>query len=114
MWQKPNPNVDYMLLPHIRKIYSCKCSCAALEFNDDCFDEKEPILDVCIWRAGSPNSSKRSWWDRFRWCWRMLKSGQMYTDDICLDYNTVQEIIRDLQQWSEEKYKKLMEIEDGK
>jgi len=97
----------------IGKIYKCSCGCAALEMTNDDFDEHDPRLDVCIWRLGSPNSGRRTWRDRIRWCWNMLRLGQLYTDDIILDFNTVQELRRGLEEWSNQAYIKLMEKDDA-
>lgn len=86
-------------------IYKCKCGCAGLEIVQDEIDDD--ILDICIWRYCSINSHPRSLKDRLKLIWSLLKNEKLYSDDICLDLPTVDDLIRDLYIWSKNKHNEL-------
>ena len=45
------------------------------------FDEHDKGFDFSIWVYGHNGNIKR-WKERFRWCWRILRTGNPWADSI--------------------------------
>jgi len=71
-------------------MYMCSCYCEALAVSDDAWDDKPDAngilpgeIYLSIWSMGR-RSKQLDWKDRLRWCWKILKTGFPFLDEICL------------------------------
>jgi hypothetical protein len=59
-----------------------KCSCSSEILAVD-YDEDIKMLDLCIYKHYS-NSDKLNLWDRLRYCFKVLKEGSPYSDQMMI------------------------------
>ena len=69
-----------------------KCDCHGhsieLEHNDE-FNE----IELSVWYYGNDDRELR-WKERFRWCWRILRTGMPWTDMIILTHEKMDKIVK--------------------
>ena len=59
----------------------CACSTEAVEFQYWSWGQDEPPeFYISMWRQGFKRPM--CWQERLRWCWRILRSGDPWADDI--------------------------------
>ena len=66
----------------------CACSCSALEVE---LDSEIPSYDISLWLHGYTGHRLR-WYDRVRWCWRILRTGRPWTDQITISVEDAHEL----------------------
>ena len=59
----------------------CECSSHMLQTERYYFDKDDKGFDFSIWVYGHNGNIKR-WKERFRWCWRILRTGNPWADSI--------------------------------
>ena len=60
----------------------CDCSCELLEVQRyDYDDELAKGFNFTFWKRGRINRPM-DWKERFRWCWRILRTGDPWADSI--------------------------------
>jgi hypothetical protein len=64
------------------------------EFNTFSDGKAVLYLNVSLWLLGY--NSNPSIWQRLRHCWRILKTGQNYSDQIILNYESTKQLNKDL------------------
>jgi hypothetical protein len=80
----------------------CNCNGEALMFDFVEWEDKHPYwLAVSIWRLGNSNHIP-SIWDRIRWCWLCLRTGQPYRDEILLEWQQIDAIHKFIHEHEEE------------
>lgn len=75
-------------MEHIDTVYMCDCGSEGIVIHD--LDELQEI-DLSIVSYGFRN--KLSIKDRIKYCYRILKEGRPYLDQICLNYDTARELV---------------------
>ena len=63
-----------------------KCSCSSEMLAVD-YDKDIRMLDLCIYKHYT-NSNKLGLWDRLRYCWKALKDGQPYSDQMMISIDS--------------------------
>ena len=80
------------------KFYKCACSGHAIqtvEYKD------EPQLYISIWEQGSHCDNSLTFVERIRWCWRVLRKGKPFDDEVVLNPLTVEQLHKDLGEFVE-------------
>jgi len=76
------------------RVYICSCGAEALavEFPKDEDPEMQEFdfCNIAIWETY--HRSNVSFYQRLRYCWRILKRGHPYTDMICLNKSQVRKL----------------------
>jgi len=75
-----------------KKYYSCDCEMELIKIERD--DELGGI-DFSIYVYGT-GDNKTSLKDKLRYCWRILKTGRPYGDQIILSFETAKQMAMDL------------------
>lgn len=60
----------------------CDCSGHMLECEVYNWQNGESGVNFSIWERGRNGKKIRSWREKFRWCWQILKTGMPWADDI--------------------------------
>lgn len=76
-------------------IVKCACHSESLEIS---YDKECSHFDVSIWYYGR-GSKILSWPERFRWIWRILKTGDPWADQIILNKDETKEIVNFLNKY---------------
>lgn len=76
------------------RFYKCSCSSHLLEI-DTSFRSGGEDTYFSIWELGRSSGNMR-WSERIRWCFRILKTGNPWSDSVCLNKEQVNEIIEQL------------------
>jgi len=82
----------------ISKIYKCDCFTESLQFDID-YEEPfnyEPSVNICMWNIGKYGTGNVGLKERLRWCKQILKTGNMWSDEIILDLSTAEQFAIDL------------------
>jgi len=56
------------------------------------YDGEFDILDLCIYETQSSFKSKMSWYQKIRYIYQLMKTGQSYTDQIILNRKQINEL----------------------
>lgn len=59
----------------------CDCSSHILQTERYYFDTHDNGFNFSVWHYGH-NGNVRGWKERFRWCWRILRTGNPWADSI--------------------------------
>jgi hypothetical protein len=84
------------------KFVICDCFCHALCCQ---FDKLDNELYLSMWHR-SPGVSKWGWWQRLRWVWHVLITGEPYYDELVLNKESTKELIEYLQSLDFDKIKR--------
>lgn len=87
------------------KFFKCSCHCCALQTT---YFDDEPDIYFSIWEQGAKENHTLSFWQRLRWCWRVIRKGKPFEDQIILDNEQTIELYRELGN-----YLKWRAIKDG-
>lgn len=71
--------------------FKCACGADALECNRFEYDKTDQGFDISIWSMGKYNIPM-SWRERFRWCWRILRTGNPWADSIIATNKSAREL----------------------
>jgi hypothetical protein len=82
-----------------------RCSCGSEAIVLDKYGD-ENYIDLSIWENGCNADNRLSWYQRFRWCWKIIKSGRPFGDQITLDFKSVEDMVGSLIELSGEKDEK--------
>lgn len=74
-----NKNHGFEFKSHFLK---CECTCQMLEVERYDYKDGDQGFNFSVWSHGRDGKSMRSWKEKFRWCWRILKTGNPWADDI--------------------------------
>ena len=69
----------------------CDCGSEHIVMEPQDFDDFSQGIYLSIW---SRAYDKPSFWHRFRHIWYTLKTGQPYTDQVCLNVDKVKELVK--------------------
>ena len=61
-----------------------KCDCGGHQLECEVFNYKdgEAGVNFTVWEYGRDGKKIRSWKEKFRWCWNIIKTGMPWADDI--------------------------------
>ena len=86
--------------------YSCSCGSEVLQVQNY---EEDQDIELCIFTLGFP---PQDWQERIRWIWHILRTGEVWSDQIFLNYDTAQQLGKDLQKLTK-KRKEVSKSYDG-
>ena len=72
-------------------IFQCDCGSEGLvvvvesDLEREC--EGAPFIDIAFFGMGSYADGRLSWYNRLRWVWKILRTGNPFTDMVCLRSN---------------------------
>lgn len=66
----------------------CDCSGEAIEF---AYYPDWKQLEVCLWIRGYQKPTM-GFLERIRWCWRILRTGQPWTDMVILSHEQISQV----------------------
>lgn len=69
-----------------------KCSCGSELLSLEKFDDDQYVY-FSIWERGFNDNNKLTFFERLRWCWKILKSGRPFTDSIVFDGEGMDDIV---------------------
>ena len=69
---------------NVRDVFLCECGSEGLVIEPD---EEDKQIYVSLYDRMYQTASK-SIFERLRWCWHVLRTGEPWTDSIILDYET--------------------------
>ena len=75
----------------MEKDFRVKCDCSTHEvhvFSDNYVDD--PFIELSIWTYYS--GDKSTFWQRIRYCWKMLFTGRIYGDQVLLTKKTCKQL----------------------
>ena len=83
------PVYESIVKRHGFPTYLTKCDCGGHQLECEIFDWKdgEAGVNFSIWERGRDGKQIRGWKEKFRWCWRILKTGMPWADDIIVTNN---------------------------
>jgi hypothetical protein len=70
------------------QFFKCSCSSEILRVSHD---EELDLTEFSIWEM--QNSHKATFWQRMRWCWRILTEGSPYGDQVVLEKEGVANLV---------------------
>jgi hypothetical protein len=71
----------------------CDCTSHALECQKYKYDEHgNEGFYLSFWHYGQDTNARKSWKERFRWCWRILKTGNPWADSIIATNKSAREL----------------------
>lgn len=63
------------------KFYKCSCGCQVLEV-DESFIKEDGEIYFSVWQNG--RRKPMCWGERIRWIWKIIKDGDVWSDNIIL------------------------------
>ena len=82
-----------------RKYYNCDCGTHILTLEK--WEEDRPELDLfCIanFSMGHRKNESLTWKERFRWCWQIIRRGNVWGDMITLNRDEANRLALDIQE----------------
>jgi len=70
----------------IKEIFMCECHSEGVVVSY--FDEEKEIYLALFNYAHSVKT--KTFWERLRWCWNVLKTGEPWADEVILDHITAE------------------------
>lgn len=67
----------------------CNCDSEVLAVR---YDGEYDLLDLCILETKGSFQYKMTWWNRLRYIYQVLKTGQPFSDQIVLEHEQIQEL----------------------
>ena len=77
----------------ISKFFKCECYGHALQVEHELQDK---LCNITMWQYGSVNRPL-PFRERLRWTWKLLSTGTLWADEICLSEQTRDDLIKFLQ-----------------
>jgi len=74
-----------------------KCSCGSELISLEKWDDDQYIY-LSFWERGFKDNNKLTFSERLRWCWKILKSGQPFTDSIVLDSDGMDDMVKAIEE----------------
>ena len=81
------------------KFYMCSCGSEVIHiesFDASALSEKAASYEIEFAIFYYKYANKYSFWQRFRYCWRVLRTGKPYPDQICLHADEARRLGKDL------------------
>jgi hypothetical protein len=75
----------------ISKIFKCSCYAEAISLEK----EDEDFISMCFWQIGL-NYYPKSFKQKLRWIWQIIKKGSPWTDECLLDKETAKALGEEL------------------
>jgi hypothetical protein len=60
----------------------CECGCQVMEIERYDYKDGDQGFNFTIWNRGRDGKRIVGWKEKFRWCWRIIKTGNPWADDI--------------------------------
>lgn len=74
-----------------RIMLKCDCYSESLEV---IYDKEYKEFDFALWTNGHPSYG---WWWRIKYIWKILKTGEPYGDQVCLDVPKAKKLAKFIQ-----------------
>ena len=71
-------------------VIKCDCHGHSIELEHD---EEMNEIELSVWHYGN-DGRELNWKERFRWCWRILRTGMPWTDMIILTHGKMDKIVK--------------------
>lgn len=82
-----------------QKFFQCDCGTEGVMLSKEWEDEDIPLIYMAYWSEGRVKE-KLSFFQRLRWSWKILMSGQVWHDMVVLNKKTAQELGIALLEWA--------------
>lgn len=79
-----------------KKFYECECHTEGIMVSMD--DEFDKSICMAFFGHGY-QGTKFTFFQKLRWCWRILKKGHPYEDEVMFDKDTALDLGKDLLEW---------------
>jgi hypothetical protein len=79
-----------------------RCSCGGEAIVLDKYKD-EDLIYLSIWQDGCNVDNRLSWLQRFRWCWKIIRSGRPFEDQIILDFDSADAMVEGIKEFKNEK-----------
>lgn len=76
-----------------KRYYACDCATEVILLNKD---KEDNWINFAIFSYGHYGDKRMGFWQRLRWCFNLLKTGNPYKDEIILSYETAKQLGEDL------------------
>lgn len=90
-------------MEYFEKFYQCSCGSEGIMMSYEQEKEGVPYVDLAYFQEGFA-SRKLSFFQKLRWCYHILKTGQPWHDMVLLNQNTAKRLGLDLVKFSEKKF----------
>ena len=85
-----------------KEIFMCECGTEGIIISDLLKGDKDfQEIDVALF-GYLYNVRALDFWGKLRWCWNVLMTGEPWTDQVILDYNTARKLGKRLLELTEE------------
>lgn len=76
----------------MEKDFRVKCDCSCHEVHVVSYENEPdfPLIELSIWTYYC--GEKATFWQRIRYCWRMIFTGRLYSDQVMLTKKTSKEL----------------------
>lgn len=78
-----------------KKTEYIECSCGSELITLEKWDDEAEIY-LSIWERGYKDNTKLSWRERLRWCYRILRTGNAFGDQIVLNTESSEKLIQSI------------------
>lgn len=78
-------------------LLKCECSTHMLEIERFFESDNDQGFNFSIWHR-SVHGKILSWKERFRWCWHIIKTGNLWSDAVIINNTNAQQIVNYINQ----------------
>lgn len=79
-----------------RKFYECSCMGEGIMLSYEYEEDFSPMIDMAFFGLGMSGRQPLTLKERLRWCWRILRYGYPFTDQVMLRPETAKKLGNDL------------------
>ena len=90
-------------MEYFEKFYQCDCGSEGIMMSYEYEEEGVAFVDLAYFQEGF-GSRKLSFFQKLRWCYHILKTGQPWHDMVLLNQNTAKRLGLDLIRFSEKNF----------
>lgn len=76
------PDKKSKVQEEISEYIKCSCSCQILEAQVYNYEAGDLGVNFVIWGRGKQGKQIYGWKEKFRWCWQIIRTGNIWADDI--------------------------------
>lgn len=74
-----------------------KCDCSSELISLEKWENEDEIY-LSIWTRGYRDNNKLTLFERFRWCWNILRKGRPFGDCVIINSDTTDDLIKALEE----------------
>lgn len=88
-----------------KRFFECSCGGEGIMMSYEMEEEGMPYVDLAFFSCGYISKRQLSLWDKLRYCWHILITGEPFADEVMLNSEIAEKLGRELLRFSKYPYK---------